>query len=79
VYTRVLSLRAGLSAAGRLAYLGLYGAAYVVPLAAIVAAFALTLRRVTLTERTARALKGVSGALLVLSGLVFLLWPGLLG
>jgi hypothetical protein len=79
VYTRVLSLRGGLSSSGRLAYLALYGLAYVVPLAAIVAAFALTLRRFTLGARAARVLKGVSGTLLILFGVVFLGWPELLG
>lgn len=79
VYTRILSLRADLGAAGRAAYLGLYGAAYVVPLAVIVAVFAVSFRRLTLGERTARLLKGVSGVLLLAFGAVFLLWPELLG
>lgn len=79
VYTRILSLRGDLSPGGRAAYLGLYGLAYVVPLALVVAAFGVTFRRFTLGERTARVLKGVSGVLLVAFGVVFLLWPGLLG
>jgi hypothetical protein len=79
VYTRVLSLRTDLGPAGRLGYLALYNVAYVVPLAAVVTVFVLTLRRIVLTERTARALKGVSGALLLGFGLLFLLRPGLLG
>lgn len=78
VFTRILSLRAELSAGARAAYLGLYGLAYVVPLAVIVAAFAVTLKRFTMTERAARVLKGVSGALLVAFGVVFLVWPELL-
>ena len=79
VYTRVLSLRTDLGPAGRIGYLALYNVAYVVPLAAVVAAFILTLRRVVITERAARVLKGVSGALLLGFGLLFLLRPGLLG
>lgn len=78
VYTRILTLRTGLSVATRYAYLGLYNLAYVVPLAVIVAAYALTLHRVTLSERGARILKGFSGALLVSFGLLFLLAPDLL-
>lgn len=78
VYTRVLSLRTDLGPAGRAAYLALYNLAYVVPLAVIVAVFVVTLRRIVLTERGARILKGISGALLVLFGLTFLLAPGLL-
>lgn len=78
VYTRVLSLRTDLGPWRRAGYLALYNLAYVVPLAVIVAVFALTLRRVVLSERGARILKGISGALLVLFGAVFLLAPGLL-
>jgi hypothetical protein len=78
VYTRILSLRTDLGTAGRAAYLALYNLAYVVPLALIVAVFVLTLRRIVLTERGARILKGISGALLVTFGAIFLLAPGLL-
>lgn len=79
MYTRVLSLRDGLGTAGRLGYVALYNLAYVVPLAAVVALFLVTLRRVVLGERAARALKGVSGALLLGFGLLFLLRPEILG
>jgi hypothetical protein len=78
VYTRVLSLRVDLGPWRRAAYLALYNVAYVVPLAAIVAVFVLTLRRLVLSERGARILKGISGALLVGFGALFLLAPGLL-
>jgi hypothetical protein len=78
VYTRVLSLRTDLGPWRRAAYLALYNLAYVVPLALIVAVFVLTLRRMVLSERGARILKGVSGALLLLFGAAFLLAPGLL-
>jgi hypothetical protein len=77
VYTRVLSLRE-LSPAARTAYLALYNVVYVLPLAAIVVAYALTMHRLALSERGAKVLKGVSGALLVLSGLVFVLRPDVL-
>ncbi|KYF56163.1 hypothetical protein BE08_16355 [Sorangium cellulosum] len=75
VYTRVLSLRQDLSSTARYAYLALYNVAYVVPLAAIVLVYAATLHRLTLTERRAKALKGVSGALLVTFGVLFVVAP----
>lgn len=75
MYTHVLSLRADLSPAARYGYLALYNVAYVVPLGVIVAAYALTLKRVAMTEARARALKGVSGVMLVAFGLIFLLAP----
>lgn len=75
MYTRVLAQRAGLGAAGRYAYLALYNVAYVIPLGVIVAAYAVTLQRFALTEARAKALKAVSGAVLVAFGLVFLLAP----
>jgi hypothetical protein len=76
MYTRVLSLQTQLGVSGRLGYLALYAAIYVLPLAAIVAVFAVTLRRLVLSERGARLLKGVTGALLVGSGVAFLWRPG---
>jgi hypothetical protein len=79
MYTRVLSPRTDLGTAGRLGYLALYNLAYVVPLAAVVALFLLTLRRIVMGERTARLLKGVSGTLLLGFGLLFLQRPELLG
>jgi hypothetical protein len=78
MYTRLLSLRTDLSAGARTAYLALYNVAYVVPLALIVGTSVVTLHKIAMTERRAKVLKGVSGALLVLFGLVFLVWPGLL-
>ena len=78
VYTRLLSLHAGLSTAGRYAYLVLYNVVYVVPLAVIVAAYAVTMTRIAMTERRAKILKAVSGALLVVFGLLFLVAPRLL-
>jgi thiol-disulfide isomerase/thioredoxin len=78
MYTRVLSLRHGLSTLGRYAYLVLYNVAYVVPLALIVVVYVVTLHRLALTERRAKLLKAASGALLVLFGALFLLAPALL-
>lgn len=78
VFTRILTLRSDLSAPMRYAYLALYNVAYVVPLALIVAVYALTLHRLTLSERGAKVLKAVSGVLLVTFGLFFILAPGVL-
>lgn len=78
VYTRLLSLRTDLGTAERYMYLALYNAAYVVPLAAIVLVYAVTLHRISLSERGAKILKGVSGTLLVVFGLLFVVAPGLL-
>jgi hypothetical protein len=78
VYTRVLSLCEQLSMLERYTYLVLYNLAYVVPLALIVIVYALTLHRMTLGERGAKLLKGISGALLVVFGLLFILVPEVL-
>ncbi len=78
VYSRVLSMRVELSQFARYAYLALYNAAYVVPLAVIVLIYTVTLHRLALTERGAKVLKGISGVLLVGFGVVFLVKPELL-
>ncbi|MBI4952070.1 MAG: thioredoxin family protein [Myxococcales bacterium] len=78
VYTRILSLRHDLSPGGRVGYLVLYNAAYVVPLALIVGIYAATLHRLTLGERAAKILKAVSGTLLLLFGVLFIAAPDLL-
>ncbi len=78
VYTRLLSLHTGLSTAVRYAYLVLYNAIYVVPLAVIVAAYVFTLSRIAMTERRAKILKAASGVLLVAFGVTFLVAPDLL-
>ena len=79
IYTRVLSLRTDLGDAARYAYLALYNVAYVVPLAAIVAVFAVTMNRLKMTERHAKILKAVSGVLLLAFGLLFAIAPEVLG
>lgn len=76
VYTRILSLR-GLGTTARLGYLALYNVAYVVPLLVVVIVFVAVRRKLAVTERAARVLKGVSGALLTLFGALFLLAPEL--
>jgi hypothetical protein len=78
VYTRLLALR-DVSAFARVAYLALYNVVYVVPLAVVLVVYGLTLHRVALGERGARVLKGVSGAILVVLGLVLVTAPELLG
>lgn len=70
VFTRILTLET-LPLPVYYAYLALYCTAYVVPLLAIVAAFALTLGRHKLTAREGRLLKLLSG--LMMLGLGFLL------
>lgn len=77
VYTRILSLR-GLGTGARLAYLALYNIAYVVPLLLVVAVFIVLKRRIAMTERAARILKGVSGLLLVVFGALFVFAPDVL-
>jgi hypothetical protein len=78
IYTRILSLREELSFGARYGYLALYNLAYIVPLAVIVIVYAMTFKRLTLGERGAKVLKGVSGTLLVLFGLLFIAAPELL-
>jgi hypothetical protein len=72
MYTRVLAIRAELVPWQRIAWIALYNVFYVVPLGLVVVAWALTLHRYALSERGARALKGASGVLLVVSGVVLL-------
>lgn len=71
IYTRLLAARGG----ARFGWLALYNVMYVVPLAVIVLVFAIGLRRLALTERSAKILKAISGGLLVMFGLLFVLWP----
>lgn len=79
VYTRILALRVDLPVSVHYGYLALYNVAYVVPLALIVLVYVTTLHRFAMGERGAKVLKGVSGALLVVFGLLFIVSPGLLG
>jgi cytochrome c biogenesis protein CcdA len=77
VYTRILTMRE-LSTGARYAYLALYNVAYIMPLFAIALTFIALRRRVTMTERAAKVLKAISGALLAFFGLLFLVVPELL-
>lgn len=79
VYTRILALQPGVGVAGRHAYLALYNLAYVVPLGLVVAVYAITVHRLTLSERGAKVLKVISGLLLVSFGMLFLARPEVVG
>jgi hypothetical protein len=74
VYTRMLSMRE-LSGLSRVAYIALYNVAYVVPLLMVVGVFIAIKRRLTMSERFARGLKGLSAVLLLIFGAIFLLAP----
>lgn len=77
VFTRLLTLEGG-GQLGYTLYLVLYNLVYVLPLFAIVAAFAFTVGARKLTEEEGRGLKLVSGLMLLELGLVLLLAPRLL-
>ena len=77
VYTRALTL-AGLSTAQYYGYLAVYNVIYVIPLLAIVTAFAWTLGARKLTESEGRTLKLMSGFMMLAFGLLLLTAPQLL-
>ncbi|MFZ5467302.1 MAG: hypothetical protein ACOZAI_08590 [Pseudomonadota bacterium] len=77
VFTRLLTLE-GEGTASHSLYLVLYNLVYVLPLFAIVAAFAFTVGARKLTEEEGRGLKLLSGLMLLELGLVLLLAPRLL-
>jgi thiol-disulfide isomerase/thioredoxin len=77
VYTRVLTLNS-LSPAGYYAYLALYNIIYVIPLAAIVVFFLLTMGSRKLTERQGRILKLVSGLMMLGLAIVLIVDPSIL-
>lgn len=74
VFTRLLTLHET-GVAERYAYLALYNVIYVIPLAAIVTAFAFTLGARKLDERQGRLLKLLSGLMMLELGVVLLLAP----
>ena len=78
VFTRVLTLH-NLPSSTYYLYLVLYNVVYVVPLAAIVLVFTVTLGSRKLSEHQGQALKLVSGVMMFYLALVILLRPGLLG
>lgn len=74
IFTRVLSVRqAGFWA--KYGYMAVYNAAYIVPLAVIIALFVFTMGRYRMTEAHGKILKGLSGALMLALGLLMLLKP----
>lgn len=77
VYTRVLTLNA-LPTAGYYAYLAIYNIIYMVPLAAVVVFFVLTLGSRKLSERQGRVLKLVSGLMMLGLALSLLFDPSIL-
>jgi MFS-type transporter involved in bile tolerance (Atg22 family) len=77
VFTRVLTLHE-LSAAERYLYLTLYNAIYVLPLATVVVVFGVTLGSRKLSEAEGRALKLLSGLMLLGLGVVLVVAPALL-
>lgn len=78
VYTRVLTLR-DLPLGTYYLYLVLYNLVYVLPLGAIVLAFALTLGSRKLTEYEGRVLKLLSGVMMLMLGILLLVYPQALG
>ncbi|MGD9642726.1 MAG: hypothetical protein AB7V08_08310 [Elusimicrobiales bacterium] len=74
VFTRVISVKQA-GVLEKYAYMAVYNAAYVVPLALIVSLFACTMGRYRMTEAHGKILKGVSGALMLALGLLMLLRP----
>jgi len=77
VFTRVLTLHS-LPAGVYYLYLALYNVIYAVPLAVIVAVFAVTLGSRKLSEWQGRLLKLVSGSMMLCLGSVLLIRPALL-
>ena len=76
VFARILTLNR-LSPAEHYLYLAIYNLVYVIPLAFVVGAFALTLGARKLTEEQGRAMKLVSGLMMLGLGLVVLIRPEL--
>ena len=77
IFTKVLSSR-GISATGQIGYMALYNVYYVIPLALIVGIFAWTMGHFRVTEKTGKALKLISGAVMLALGVIMLFKPSLL-
>lgn len=77
VYTRALTLER-LPISGYYLYLALYNVVYVIPLAAIVILFVVTLGSRKLIEWQGRVLKLLSGSMMLTLGIVLLIRPSLL-
>jgi cytochrome c biogenesis protein CcdA/thiol-disulfide isomerase/thioredoxin len=77
IYTRILTLNA-LPSIQYYLYLVAYNIIYVIPLLVIVMVFVITMGRRKLNERQGRILKLISGALMLILGLLLLLKPEIL-
>ncbi|MCK4247977.1 MAG: hypothetical protein KAX04_05505, partial [Methanomicrobia archaeon] len=77
IYTRILTLNA-LPSIQYYLYLVAYNIIYVIPLFIIVMVFVITMGRRKLSERQGRILKLISGALMLILGLLLLLKPEIL-
>ncbi len=77
IYTRVLTLQ-DMGSVSYYSYLVLYNVVYVLPLAAIVGVFAVTMGRHKFTENQAKILKIIGGILMLTLGLILIFRPELL-
>ena len=77
IFTKVLSVKqAGFWQ--KYGYMAVYNAAYVIPLAIIVSLFVFTMGRYKMTEAHGKALKGISGVLMFILGLLMMFRPEIL-
>lgn len=77
IFTKVLSAKqAGFWQ--KYGYMAVYNAAYVIPLAIIVSLFVFTMGRYKMTEAHGKALKGISGVLMFILGLLMMFRPEIL-
>ncbi len=77
IYTRVLSIQ-HIPVLTRYLYMALYNVYYIIPLAAIVLLFVVTLGKHRFEERHAKVLKVISGTLMLVLGLILVFRPELL-
>jgi len=77
IYTRVLSVQT-ISTFTKYMYMALYNIYYVIPLAAIVTLFVITMGKYRFEEKHAKVLKLVSGGLMISLGLILVLKPDLM-
>ncbi len=77
IYTRILSLR-NISSFDTYLYIALYNLVYIMPLAIIVAVFAYTMGHYKFKEKHGKALKLVSGLLMLVLGLLLIFYPNVL-
>jgi len=77
IYTRVLSIQ-DIGTLPKYLYMALYNVYYVIPLAAIVILFVVTMGKYRFQEKHAKVLKLVSGALMLALGVILVIKPDLL-